>query len=148
MKVCEVDAISGETVNVRSLDLAAKRADVAEPHIIREHDKNVRTFWRRFLWRFCRCSIRSLIAATPNGHQDQYYGYTGYLGSRLHQHGQISFPNWLCEAHDMLLVLIDISHRQPRLGSSGRHPSLLKGSEDSWLSVPTFRRVWLCRCNW
>ena len=48
MKVCEVDAISGETVNVRSLNLAAKRADVAEPHIIREHDDNVRTFWRRF----------------------------------------------------------------------------------------------------
>ncbi len=30
-------------------------------------------------------------------------------------------------------------------GPSGSHPWLLGGSEDPWLSVPVFRRVWLCR---
>ena len=28
-------------------------------------------------------------------------------------------------------------------GPSGSHPWLLGGSEDPWLSVPAFRRVWL-----
>ena len=32
------------------------------------------------------------------------------------------------------------------LGPSGGRPWLLGGSEDPWLSVPVFRRVWLCRC--
>ncbi len=30
--------------------------------------------------------------------------------------------------------------------ASGTLPWLLEGSEDSWLSVPVFRRVWLYRC--
>ncbi len=32
-------------------------------------------------------------------------------------------------------------------GPSGSHPWLLGGSEDPWLSVPAFRRVWLYRCS-
>ncbi len=32
------------------------------------------------------------------------------------------------------------------LGPSGSLPWLLVGSEDPWLSVPAFWRVWLCRC--
>ena len=32
------------------------------------------------------------------------------------------------------------------LSPSGGLPWHLGGSEDPWLSVPVFRRVWLCRC--
>jgi hypothetical protein len=33
-------------------------------------------------------------------------------------------------------------------GPSGSHPWLLGGSEDPWLSVPVFRRVWLNSFNY
>ncbi len=45
------------------------------------------------------------------------------------------------------MLLVQVWRQPDGLGVfRGVVPWLLGGSEDPWLSVPVFRRVWLCRC--